>query len=182
MARPSSAGWPAPPRRRADPPGPQRKCQAARSRALARLPGRRKRPGLVQEGLEALLVSFAHLPSSCASDRRTLPSRTVDDSATASVPAGSARRPELEAVKRERGVTVAPTRAKRPHGRGRLPDARFDDDLGRLAGGDVRPERRHVTASVRPLASQLERVARIEVPQLVGIDPMRRGLSPSSSR
>ena len=82
---------------------------------------------------------------------------------------------ELEALEdegRRHGRTdqgVAPERARR------LPDAGVDDELGRLTGRHVGPEDLHVAAPVGPLAPQLERIAVVEVPQLGGVHPVRRG-------
>src|SRR5580704_3129845 len=96
-----------------------------------------------------------------------------DEAAARSARAGPV--PQLEAFERERRRHGRPDEGIAPKRTGPLPDAGLDDGLRSLPGGDVAAEDDHFRWATGRLADKLERIAVIEVPQLGGVDPMRRG-------
>src|SRR5580704_16590324 len=86
---------------------------------------------------------------------------------------GSRRPSELEPLERERGCHGRPDERVTAQRAGRLPHARLHHRLRCLAGRHIWPDDLCGAAAVRRLEGELERVARVEVPQLGGGEAVR---------
>src|SRR5580692_8155453 len=86
---------------------------------------------------------------------------------------GSPRPSKLETLERERGGDGRPDERVTAQRAGRLPHARLHHRLRCLSGRDIGTDDPRRAPAVRPLEGELERVARVEVPQLGGVDAMR---------
>ena len=152
-ARPTSTASPAPPRSRADRPAPRRRCPAARWRPW---------PDSREAGRSVVSCNRADSPCSWLSlmwSPRARPARPPCLAEGRATGRGSPRPSELEPLERERGGHGRPDERVTAQRAGRLPHARLHHRLRCLSGRHIGPDDVRRAPPVRPLESELERVA-----------------------